>query len=117
MGAPSLEEEFGSNIPAKPLTAAEKKAATLDTSSQPATKKRVRIYLEDNPEIPPTGQFMSVNGRGYVLRAGEEADVPEEILSVLNDAVMSVPVMNGDTVVGYKDRLRFPYRVIARDVN
>ena len=89
----------------------------LDTGSQPFSKKRVTIILEDNPEIPPTGQFLSVNGRAYVLRSGEKADVPEELLSVLNDAVMSVPVVVDDKVVGYRDRMRFPYRVLARDVN
>ena len=30
--------------------------------------KRVRIVLEDNDTIPPTGQFIGVNGKGYILR-------------------------------------------------
>ena len=88
----------------------------LDTSTRPRTDKRVRIVLEDNSEVPPTGQFFSINGRAYILRAGEEAEVPVELLNVLNDAVMEVPTVINDQVVGYRKRMRFPYRVIARDI-
>jgi hypothetical protein len=120
--------EIENNVPlpeakAKPpvagKTAAQKKAdydSVIDTSPQPPTQKRVRIVLEDNSEIPPTGQFFSVNGRPYILRPNEEAEVPVELLSSLNDAVMEVPIMQGDQVVGYRKRMRFPYRVIAKDI-
>ena len=78
--------------------------------------KRVKIILEETAEIPPTGQFIGFNGVGYVLRPGEAAEVPEGLLNVLDDAIMSVPIINGDTVVGYRDKLRFPYRVLEREV-
>ena len=79
-----------------------------------APEKRVRIILEENDNIPPTGQFFGAQGYGYVLRAGEEANVPMSIIGILNTAVMSVPVKDsGDRVVGYRDRLRFPYRVMG----
>jgi hypothetical protein len=76
--------------------------------------KRVRIMLEENDNIPPTGQFFSVNGRSYVLKAGVEAEVPVEIVNVLNDAEQSVPEIDPSTqqVLGYRKKLRFPYRVI-----
>ena len=83
----------------------------------PVVKRKVRIILEENPEIPPTGQFFSVNDAAYVLRPGEEADVPEELVNVLDDAIMDMPIMQGDKIVGYRKRLRFPYRVLARDIN
>lgn len=101
------------------LTPAQRKArydAVIDTSPQPPTNKRVRIVLEDNAEIPPSGQFFSVNGRSYVLRPNEEAEVPVEMLSALNDAVMEVPIVVNDQVTGYRKRMRFPYRVIAKDI-
>jgi hypothetical protein len=70
--------------------------------------------LEENENIPPTGQFFSHNGRTFVLRPGDEADVPECILGVLNDAVQSVPQIDQFTkqVIGYRNKLRFPYRVV-----
>lgn len=92
-------------------------ASKLDTASQAPDRRRVKIMLEDNAEIPPTGQFISINGRAYVLRAGEEAEVPVEILTVLDSAVMSVPILENDQIVGFRDRKRFPYTILARDLN
>jgi hypothetical protein len=48
------------------------------------------------------------------LRPGEEADVPVELLTLLNDAITSVPQIDAVTsqVTGYKDKLRYPYRII-----
>lgn len=76
--------------------------------------KKVRIRLEDSPEIPPTGLFLGHNGIGYVIEAGKEVDVPEFLLEILDNAVMSVPVMDPNTqqVVDYRNRLRYPYQVI-----
>lgn len=81
----------------------------------PQDEKRIRIMLEDNDAIPPGGQFIQVQGFPYILMPGYEVDVPESILDVLDHAVMSVPVTDVDKqVVGYRDRLRFPYRVIRQ---
>ena len=102
-------------------------AAPVDTPSRGNKLKaklpaRVRIILEENDGIPPSGQFFQIGGtdesgtrflRSYGLRPGEEAEVPVELLEVLNNAVMAVPVKDAqDTVIGYRDKLRFPYRVL-----
>ena len=76
--------------------------------------RRTRIVLEDNEQIGPNGQFFGADGVGYMLRPGEEADVPDSILNILDTAVGSVPVVDStDTVVGYRNRLRFPYRIVT----
>lgn len=76
--------------------------------------KRVTIVLEENDSIPPTGQFIGVNGKGYLLRPGERASVPEAILEVLDNAVTSTPVVDNYSkrVVGYRPKLRYPYRIV-----
>jgi len=78
-------------------------------------ERKIRIVLEENENIPPTGQFISVNGRTFVLRPGDEADVPECVINVLNDAVQDMPQVDPFTqqVVGYRKKLRFPYRIIT----
>ena len=78
------------------------------------TPARFTIVLEEDPAIPPTGLFISANGKPYLLMAGVEAQVPREVLSVLDDAVTSVPIIDPQTqrVTGYRSRLRFPYRRI-----
>lgn len=78
------------------------------------TPARHTIVLEEDSAIPPTGLYISANGRPYLLMPGVEASVPPEVISVLNDAVTSVPVIDPQTqrVTGYRSRLRFPYRKI-----
>jgi len=71
-----------------------------------------RIMLEENNDIPPTGLFIGHNGRGYILKPGEPADVPNFLISILDNAVALVPYTDPSTmqIVSYRERLRFPYR-------
>jgi hypothetical protein len=72
----------------------------------------VRIILEDNESIPPTGLFLGLNGRSYMIRPGEPVNVPTGIVEILEHAVMSVPNIHPATkqVIGYRTRHRFPFR-------
>jgi hypothetical protein len=77
-------------------------------------KQRVWLVLEDNDNIPPTGQFIGHNGTGFMLKAGVPAEVPVEVLEILNNAEYLAPVVDQVTkqVIDYKPRLRFPYRLV-----
>ena len=77
-----------------------------------SSPKTVRIILEENDNIPPTVQFFGLNGRGYILRAGVEVDVPLGIIDILDNAVETRPIIdpNSRRPVGYTDRRRYSYR-------
>lgn len=110
--------EIEKNVPMTGKSEPKKEVSNEYGSQMEAQRnsKRIKIMLEESTEIPPTGQFIGYNGVGYVLRPGEPAEVPEGLLNVLDNAIMAVPIVNGDTVVGYRDKLRFPYRVLEREV-
>lgn len=78
------------------------------------SKDTTRIVLDENDEIPPTGLFVGVNGRGYLIRVGEEVDVPNAVLEVLDHAVLSSAHIDPTTrqVLGHRDRKRFNYTVV-----
>ena len=104
----------------KPVAPSEWPESNLDVSDDVEVldaapkEKLVCIILEDNDEIPPTGQFFGADGRGSMLRSGEEAWVPQSILNILDCAITGQPVTDGsNTVTHYRPRLRFPYRIVT----
>lgn len=103
-------------VPDEFLPQAKQQAAELKRAENAVTE-RVWIQLEDNEEIAPGGQFIGLNGVGYMLQPGVPAHVPVGLLNVLNDAIKSVPVVDPITsrVVAWKDRLRLPYRLVTAD--
>ena len=106
-----VEEEPETESAIKPKKTAVKKTAVKKTAPV-GLPETTRIVLEDNESIPPTGLFVSHNGRAYLIRTGEEVDVPTHVLNVLDDAKMAMPIMDADNqqVIGWRERMRFPYR-------
>lgn len=76
-----------------------------------ANKTR-RIMVEEDPDIPPTGLFVGVNGYGYLLKPGVVIDAPLAVIEVLDNAIVSVPTVNPHTlqITGSRERRRFSYR-------
>jgi hypothetical protein len=97
--------ESGANIDAEVKIRKAKPQGMPDT---------VKIVLEENDDIPPTGLFLGHNGKGFLIRPGEPVDVPRHILDILDNAVMSTPQTDPTTrqVIGHRDRMRYPYRIV-----
>lgn len=110
MSETAMDFELGADpedAPAAPKTRKKQAAVGMPTM--------VKIQLEESDNIPPTGLFIGLNGKGFLLRAGEPVDVPQGVLNVLEDAIMSTPVMDPSTqqVTGYRNRMRYPFRIVG----
>lgn len=101
-------DDIESNLEADAPKAKMRKAKTVKSDDM------VSIILEENDDIPPTGLFLGLNGRGYLIRPGETVTVPHGVKEILDHAVMSSPQIDPGTkqVVGYRDRMRYPYRLV-----
>jgi hypothetical protein len=82
--------------------------------AKPVVPDTIRIVVEENDDIPPTGLFLGHNGKGYLIRPGEPVDVPKHIVEILDHAVMSSPQIDPGTkqVIGYRERMKYPYRIV-----
>lgn len=102
--------------PAVPASIPREYAGEMDAKQKTALENMgigvLTIVLEENESIPPTGLFIGHNGKSYVIKPGEKVDVPDFLLGVLDDAVMSAPVVDSSTqkVLGYRNRSKYPYR-------
>ena len=73
------------------------------------------ILLEENEDIPPTGLFLGHNGTGFLICTGVPVLVPDYVIALLDLAVQSSPVVEGNTqrVIGHRERRRYSYRRVA----
>jgi hypothetical protein len=78
-------------------------------------EERMWIQLEENPDIPPTGLPIGVNGEVIIIMPSQPVHVPRKYIDVLDNAVVSVPMREPgtDRVIGHRDRRRFPYQRVA----
>lgn len=91
--------------------------------SHASTKERWAIVIDEGHEQhDEVGVFVSVNGRSYQVLRGQVAEVPPEVLEVLNHAVIDKHIPQKDasgmpngTIT--RPSRRFPYRKLGKAVD
>ena len=81
-----------------------------------APMKTKRIIIEEGEHIPPTGLFVALNGRGYLIQPGVEVNVPVGIIEILENAKYDAPIIDPLTrrVTGTSKRSRISYRILEK---
>jgi hypothetical protein len=81
----------------------------------PRAREYVKIILEDNEDIPPTGLFVGLNGEGFMIRPGYEVRVPIGVVEILQHAITHVATKDPQTnrYIGSRPRQRFPFRFVG----
>ena len=82
----------------------------------PKGHKRDRIVIHDNPKIPKEGQFISLNGYGFLAKPGAEIDLPRPVRQML-DTRIETDTQQDDNGKNYvRDIPRITYTLIKEDV-
>ena len=96
------------------------------TVSKSSSKERWAIIIEEGQnENDMSEVHVGVNGRAYQIKRGEVAEVPREVISVLNDAVVSKTVASTVEIGGLqfttghtvRHSRRFPFRVLGKVID
>lgn len=75
--------------------------------------KRMRIKVFESEKDSEKGPlFVGLNGVGYQIPRGIVVDVPEEVVEVLDNAIMKVYPTEGGLVTGEKEVPRHAYQQV-----
>ena len=101
---------------AKELAAAKENFPAEGKSRVTQPPKTACIIIEESDEIPPTGLFLGLNGRGYMIQPGVAVTVPIGLVEILDNAKVDAPIIDPLTrrVTGTSKRSRFNYRVVDK---
>lgn len=102
-------------MPSKPKTDEEKHPENYFTSPRGHIRDRIRI--NENAEIPKEGQFISLNGYGFLAKPGQEIDLPRPVRLMLDTRIKTDTIQGDDGRNQTKDIPRITYVLIKEGVN
>ena len=78
---------------------------------------RDRILIHESSEIPREGQFISLNGYGFLAKPGEEVDLPRPVRLMLDTRIRTETVHGEDGRDHHRNVRRITYTLIKEGVN
>ncbi len=110
---------------AEELTAAKKLELDMKKNPEkyftgPEGHVRDRIIVNQTPDIPSEGAFVSLNGFAYLIKPGEEIDIPRPIRKMIDTRIRTDTIQIQNPDGSYKshgrDMPRITYILIKEDV-
>ncbi len=78
---------------------------------------RDRIIINESPDIPKGGVFMSLNGYAFNAKPGVEIDLPRPVRLMIDTRIRTETTYDRDGKAYTKDIPRFTYRLVKEGVN
>ena len=78
---------------------------------------RDRIIIHQSSKIPKQGQFVSLNGYSFLIKPGEEIDLPRPVRLMLDTRVETESIQGEDGKTYSRNIPRFTYTLIKEGVN
>ena len=78
---------------------------------------RDRIIVHQSSKIPKQGQFVSLNGYSFLIKPGEEIDLPRPVRLMLDTRVETESIQGEDGKTYSRNIPRFTYTLIKEGVN
>ena len=83
----------------------------------PKGHPRDRIIIHDKPEIPREGQFVSLNGYGFLAKPGVEIDIPRPVRKMLDTRIITETTQDQEGKKNFlRDIPRITYTLVKEDV-
>ena len=84
--------------------------------SSPEGHPRDRIIINENPELPKEGIFVSLNGFAFLAKAGVEIDLPRPVRKMLDTRIKTETIQGDDGKDYHRDIRRITYQLVKEDV-
>ena len=78
---------------------------------------RDRVVFHPSMKIPREGQFISLNGYGFLVKPGEEIDLPRPVRLMVDTLIETETIQGEDGKQYTRDVPRFTYTLVAEAVN
>ena len=78
---------------------------------------RDRIILHESQEIPKEGMFISLNGYGFLAKAGIAIDIPRPVRQMIDTRIRTQTIQGDDGKEYSRDIPRLTYTLVKEGIN
>ena len=85
--------------------------------TSPVNHIKDRVLIHENEKIPRERMFVSLNGYPFLIKPGEEVDIPRPVRLMLDTRIETITKQDENGKDYTKDVPRITYTLIAKGVN